>query len=146
MPVTLRANTDLVVVAWLLTCPGITSGMAATQLPADDTSWASTGFVTATTNGGSPNDYYAARVPVVQVDTWGVSPGSNKPPWGLANNLAETVLAATYAAGRTVTLPNSYPPARVLSVWPITEPRRVYDDAGDYARYSMVLAFTWVQP
>ncbi|MCW2898568.1 MAG: hypothetical protein JWO67_833 [Streptosporangiaceae bacterium] len=143
----LRADTEMVAIAWLLGCTGISNGMAASTLPKDNTSWSATGFVTVSTLVGAPNPYYPLRNPVLQVDCWATVPGSNKPPWGIANNLAETVVAATYgAAGRVVTLPAAgYPPARVLSAWVVTEPRRVYSDPADYARYMLHLGLTWAE-
>ena len=128
---------------WLLSLPGITAGMAATTLPEDTTSWAATGFLTVHTVGGTPNGYYALRRPVLVVDTWAVSPGSDKAPWGLANNLAETVVAGPDARGARLTLPGSFPPATVLEAQVLTEPRRVYGDTGGLARYTLNVALTW---
>lgn len=144
---TLTANTELVAVQWLLGVTGLSSGMVATQLPKDQSTWSTNGFVTVAALGGGPNNYTGVRGPVLQLDCWAVAPGSNKPPWFQANALAELVVGACRVGdGRTVTLPNGYPAARVLQAWVITEPRRVYDDAGDVARYTLNLALSWIQP
>lgn len=140
----LRANTELVAIAWLGTVTGLTSGMVAATLPTDNTSWAASGFVTVRTVGGTPGLYVPLRSPVVNVDFWAVKPGS-RPPWYQANALAELVDAGARAsnAQRAVTLPTGYPTARVLSAYLLAEPRRAYGDQGDYARYTADLALHW---
>lgn len=143
---TLHANTDLVAVAWLGTAQGLT-GIVGATLPKDTSGWASTGFVTVRTSGGSPDPYVPLRRPVVTVDCWGVSPGSVKPPWALANGLAELVAAACRASdvGRLLTLPGGYPTARVLDAYLVSEPRRAYGDQGGYARFVVDVALNWVE-
>lgn len=143
---TLLANTDLVAVAWLGGVSGLSSGMVSTQLPKDTSTWSTNGFVTATTLSGNPNPYTRLRGPMVRVDCWAVSPGSNKAPWAQANALAEYVVAACNLATYTiVTLPAGYPSARVLQAWVATEPQRVWGDVADTARYTMNVAFRWSQ-
>jgi hypothetical protein len=85
----------------------------------------------------------------VQLDFLANTPGSPRPPWWKANALAEQVRMAVYDKAhvcRTVTPSGGgqqYPPARVLSAYLLTEPRRIYGDAGTYARFSADLALTW---
>lgn len=139
-------TTELVAVAWL---KGITAlgGAVATELPADTSSWASTGFVQVQGVGGTPAlDLPVAR-PVVSVDFWWVAPSSSKPPWNKANQLAEHLrahLSSAWAA-RVVTLPAGYASARVTGAWLLTEPRRIRDDAADYAHFQADLQLNWVE-
>jgi hypothetical protein len=143
---TLRANTELVAIAWLGGVTGLGSGMVAATLPKDTTGWAATGFVTVRVSGGAPGVHVPMRQPVVTVDCWAVKPGSNKSPWFQANYLAELVDAGCRAAtaARSVTLPTNYPAARVHSAYLVSEPRRAYGDQGDYARYVLDMALNWV--
>lgn len=147
----LHATTDLVSVAWLRTLPGLTADGVATQLPADEKSWAANGFVVVPVQvGGTPHSTMPLRRPVVQVETWATSPGSDKLPWGVANQLAEQIRFGTYdrnTFGRPLTLAAGglmYPMARVLSAKMLTEPRRVWHDQGDYAGYLFNLALQWI--
>lgn len=141
----IRANTELVAVAWLGGVSGLTSSMVAATLPADNSTWAVSGFVTVRTSGGSPGLYTPMREPVVTLDFWAVRPGSTKPPWYQANALAELVDAGTRAstAQRAVALPSGYNSARVHSVYFVQEPRRAYGDQGDYAHYVADMAMHW---
>lgn len=151
MTTTLRANTDLVAVAWLGGVSGLTPNMVGAQLPADATTWAATGFVTVRTSGGRPALDVPMRGPVVTVDTWAVKPTSSKPPWNKANQLAELIVRACeplseqerIAMKRTLTLPTGYPAARVESAYVVTEPRRSYGDIGDYASFTVDLQLHW---
>jgi hypothetical protein len=141
--VTLHTNPELVAVAWLSGVAGLSTSMVATTLPADNSTWAASGFVTVTISGGTPGIYDRLRLPAVTVTTWAVNPNSSKPPWGKAANLAEHIVAATQdrGAGRVVALPAGFPAAAVHSVWPLSEPRRTYGDMGDYAAYVVDIAF-----
>jgi hypothetical protein len=149
-PAQLHATNDLVAVAWLRTLPGLSADGVATQLPADETKWAANGFVVVPAHvGGSPHSNMALRRPVVQVDCWGTVPGSDKLPWGIPSQLAEQIRAGTYdrtTFGRLLEITAggvSYPYARVKSARMMTEPRRVWSDAGDYAGFSFDLALQW---
>lgn len=145
MPTLLRPNTELVGCAWLGGITGLSPQMVATQLPADTTSWKTTGFVTCVVSGGSPGIHTPMRSPVLALDFWAVNPGSNKPPWFMANSLAELVDVGCRAttAQRWLTMPTGYEQARVLTAYFVTEPRRNYLDGGGYARYSADLAIHW---
>lgn len=144
----LCANTELVAAAWLGTLPGLDPSMVATQLPDDNSSWAASGFLVIVGAGGSPNPDVPMRAPIVGTDSWAVAPSSNKPPWGKANHLVETVLAATYQRNlthRRVVLPGAYPPVFVHSALIRGEPRRVPGDPGGAAHYTMNLQLYWTQ-
>lgn len=147
----LHAPTDLVAAAWIRTIPGLVADGVATQLPSDETTWAANGFVVIPTNvGGTPHSSIPLRRPVCQVETWATVPGSDKLPWGVANQLMEQIRAGTYdrtTFGRLLTITAgsvTFPPARVLSAQMMTEPRRIWSDTGDYAGYQADLALQWV--
>lgn len=146
MTTILRATTELVAVSWLSDL--FDTPMVATNLPKNTASWKDTGFVVVNTVGGSPHPYMAVRNPVVQIDCWAVSPESASAPWGMANNLAETIQNGFYDVTdtpRDLVLPAGFPGARVLSAWTIAEPRRIYEDEASYARYTMSAQFTWIE-
>ena len=148
---TLHTPTDLVAVAWVKTIPGLVADGVATQLPADETTWASNGFVVVpATVGGTPHQNIPVRRPVCQVECWATVPGSDKLPWGMANALAEQIRAGTYdrtTFGRPLNIVAggvTYPTARVISARCHTEPRRIWSDAGDYAGFTFDLGLQWV--
>lgn len=149
MPVTLLPTSELVAVSWLGSVQGLTPQQVATTLPSDDTTWAKAGFVTVAVVGGSPNIYLPIKSPVFQVDCWAVKPGSGRPPWWQANNLAELIRYATLqrtGINRLLTISANgvtYPPAVVQTAYLLTEPRRSYADAADYALYTADLAIEW---
>jgi hypothetical protein len=155
-PVLLRPTSELVITSWLGTAAGLSPAMVATTLPADvgpdnsPAAWVRTGFITVAVVGGSPDYQLPVKKPVMQIDTWATRPGSNKPPWFMANALAETIRYATVDRrniSRVLTINANgvtYPPAVVQSCYVLTEPRRMYDDAADYARFSFDVAFTWL--
>lgn len=137
---------EQVAIAWLMTVPGVTPEKVATRLPADDTTWALTGFVTATTVGGSPaSRYVPMREPILQIGCWAVNPGSAKPPWGKAGELAGRIVERTYTdlAPGEFTVRNGFLPVLLRSVWPLSEPRRITEDEAGYARYQFDLAFAY---
>jgi hypothetical protein len=147
----LHASTDLVAVAWLRTLPGLVADGVANQLPADEKSWAANGFVVVPMAvGGTPHSTMPLRRPVLQVETWGTVPGSDKLPWGIPSQLCEQIrigcldrdsfsrLLQISANGVT------YPNARVLSAKMLTEPKRIYHDVGDYAGNTFNLALQWI--
>jgi hypothetical protein len=138
--------------AWIRSIPGLVCDGVAGQLPVtDETSWAKNGFIVVpTTVGGTPHANIPVRRPVVQVETWGTVPNSDKLPWGIPNQLAEQIRAGTYdrtTFGRWLTITSgkvTYPPARVISVTAMTEPRRIWSDLGDFAGYTLDIRFFWV--
>lgn len=152
----LRPTSELVAVAWIGSCPDLSPAMVATTLPADTNAaggaadWVRTGFITVAVVGGTSDPLLPVKRTVMQVDCWATVPGSNRPPWGQANALAEAI---RYAAWSRTAIPRpltitangvAYPSAVVQSAYVGTEPRRIYSDAADYARFSMDLALTWV--
>lgn len=151
MPVTALPSSEQVAMVWLSSIEGM-NAQVATQLPDDATKWASTGFITVSVTGGTPDQYVPVRQPTMQIDGWAVKIGSSKPPWWMAADMLEQVRMACYDT-RTGTLQRplqitsrgiSFPPVRVLSAWVLEEPRRSYMDAGAYARYVMGVQFHWI--
>lgn len=152
----LRPNSELVAVAWIASLDNFTPQMVATTLPADVTSggqpaaWVQTGFVTVAVVGGNSDPLLPVKRPVMQVDCWATVPGSSRPPWGQAAALAEAIRYGCWDRVRTprplTITANSvtYPSAVVQSAYFLTEPRRMYSDAADYAHYSVDLALSWV--
>lgn len=158
-PLPLLATTEQTVAAWIASIPGIIAlgGMQAvgTTLPADanpdgtPAAWTQTGYVTVSVVGGSPDIYLPVKKPVIQVDTWATVPGSNLPPWQMANVLMETIRYATLQRkgfNRVLALSAGgigYPSAVVDSAYFLTEPRRSYSDAADYAHFLADVQFVW---
>lgn len=140
---------ELVAVAWLSQrVPELIGlGIVATTLPKDTSKWTDTGFVQArSVVGGIPNIDIPLRRPVIQLDTWACSSGSNKPSWNLANRLVELIRIETEEMAdynKAVTLPDGYNGAIVGSAYFINEPRRVNDDPSGYARFTVDLAINW---
>lgn len=141
-------NNELVAVALLKLVPELGSRVA-TDLPADNSTWSASGFVQVAAVGGSPDMYLPVAAPVVSVDCWAVAPNSGKPPWGKASGLAEYIRAAlksgTIAFPARVTLPADYSKADVTGAWMLSEPRRVRDDAADFAHFQFDLQLNWVE-
>jgi hypothetical protein len=144
--VTLRPNTELVATAWLGGITGLSPAMVATQLPNDVDTWKATGFVTLRVTGGSPSMYTGLRSPMLAIDAWAVGKNSSKPPWGMANGLMELIDQGCRAANsqRWLTMPSGYMAARVTTAYFTTEPQRLYQDPGNYARYVGNLILNWV--
>lgn len=147
----LHTPTDLVVTTWIRTIPGLVADGVATQLPVkDEASWAEHGFVVVPTSvGGSPHSTTPLRKPVCQVECWATVVGSDKLPWGIANQLAEQVVAGAYDRrhfGRALTISAggvTYPTATVKSATVLTEPRRIWHDEGDFAGFAFDLRLIW---
>jgi hypothetical protein len=142
---------ELVALAWLgQRVTGLVPAQVGTTLPKDVTAWADEGFVQAQAiPGGTPDVDLPIRRVVIQVDAWATTPGSNKPPWHLANRLVELVREATESDaalyGREVTMPTNYLGARVQAVYLVGEPRRVVGDPAGYARFTVDVAVDWVR-
>jgi hypothetical protein len=153
MATILRANTGLVAIAWLGGVTGLSTAMVASRLPTDNSTWAASGFVTVRTTGGSSAVDYALRQPIVTIDCYACTPTSNKPPWGKAWHLAETIHAATEptndaarrAVYRDLVLPGNYPDARVVGATARSEPREAYGDPGGLAHVLLDVEFDWVE-
>ena len=136
---------DLVAVTWLKTLTGLPANQIATSLPADNSTWAASGFVQAATVGGTPNRDVPTYSPVIQVDCWANNVNSQKPPWGKAGHLAAVIQWATYGARQpgVLGMPDGFYPVRLMSVYPITEPRRILGDESAFARVQLDLSFMW---
>lgn len=155
-PLPLLPSDEMVATAWIGTVPGISADMVGTQLPPDADAkgvpapWVQTGYVTVAVVGGTPDALLPVNRPVIQVDCWATDPGSNKPPWMMAKAIGAAIQRATWDRYRicrplAISLNGAaYPAAVVHSAYLNTAFRRVYDDAGDYARYSADLALSWV--
>lgn len=146
MTPTLYANDELVTVAWLALVFDSTD-MVGLTLPQDQTKWSASGFVQPSSfPGGSSDMYVPMYSPVVQVDCWAVTPTSGKPAWGKAANLAQAIENATYGTAfreKTLTLPGSFPPAQLKTVYLNTRPHRVPDDPSGFARFMLELRINW---
>jgi hypothetical protein len=147
----LHPPADLVVQQWIRTISGFTADGVGGELPEDEYAWAQGGYVLVpVTVGGTPGTYAPIRKPVAQIECWATVPGSDKLPWSIATQLAEQIRMATYdrvTCSRLLYITNgsvSYPPARVLSSTCMTEPRRIYSDAGDYAGQTFDLELQFV--
>jgi hypothetical protein len=158
-----RPTDVLVAIGWIAGIPGFTTGMVGARLPPDTdqadgtatpvpAAWIQTGFVTVQTVGGGMDPMLPRHEPVVQVDCWATLPGSNDPPWGMAEALGEAITVAAWqrAASVRVVTPVvngvEYPSAVVQGAYLPTGFRRLYDDAADYARITANLALSWVTP
>ena len=149
MPVVLLPSSETVCVTYLQTIPGLQVDVVATQLPSDNTQWATYGAILVSVVGGIPDMDIPVAHPIVQLDFLANNPGSPRPPWWKANALAEQVRMALYdkaRVGRIVTPVaggQQYPAAKVLSAYLLGEPRRIYGDAGTYARFQCDMALSW---
>jgi hypothetical protein len=108
--------------------------------------------VTVATVGGNPDQMLPINRPVMEVKCWATLPGSNDPPWGLAEALAAAITRATWDrttfARPLVPVVNGveYPVAVVTGAYMATTFRRLYADAADYACVQGDLALTWKSP
>lgn len=138
---------ELVAVHWLKSIDGIPSNSVATELPADNSTWAASGFVQVSVAGGSPDLYTPQNQPLLQIDCWAAKPNSEKPPWAKANNLAEIIKAAVYEKRYWghLALPPQYENCRVLGSVVASEPRKVLGDEARFACYTFDLQLFWVR-
>jgi hypothetical protein len=149
-PAILHTVTDLVAVAWIRTIQGLTADGVATQPPDDQTTWAANGFIAVPVSvGGTPHSTTPLRRPVCQVDCLATVPGSDRIPWGIANQLAEQVRMGTMDRrhfGRPLTITAgglTLPTATVKGATMLTEPRRIWSDVGNYGGFSFDLRLDW---
>ena len=144
---TLHPTSELVAVTWLRQVTGLDS-IVATDVPADASTWAASGFVQVTGVAGSPHPELPVAQPVLSLDFWATNPDSGRPPWGTANQLAEHVRAGVHAHStirRRVTLPAAYADAVVMEALLLQEPRRIRGDAADLAHYTADLQLWWFE-
>lgn len=146
----LHANNDLVATGFLQAVLDQRGGIGSRMPNEEDggKSWAQTGFVLVSIVGGSPNSYAAGlRRPVLDIQAKWISVGSKQPPWSLANELAERIIAGcykAYSAPIEAILPAGYERAFVQSAYPLTEPRRLLADPSSIATYQFDLQLNWV--
>ena len=145
-------NAELVCQAWLAAHTGIPAGLIAGSLPKatdqEPRTWER--FLTARAlPAGSPSvELTEKRGSVLQVDLWAAKLRQARPLWGVALTMAESIRYATFrdaqTFGRPLEMPVSgYLPARVLSVYLVTEPTRVEGDPSAYAHVTLDLAVDW---
>lgn len=146
----MHPTTSLVAVAWIATIPGLTADGVGNQLPDTEPEWAANGYVVIPmVVGGTPHSTSPLRRPVVQVECYADNLNSDKIPWQKAEQLAEQIRFGTYdhaTFGRALTIANngvSYGIATVKSALMLTEPRRIWADAGDYGGYAFDLRLDW---
>lgn len=147
MPKTLFPGSERISVAFMKGLTGTTA--VASTLPENAASWQDSGFLELQVVGGSPDRDVPRAEPVVRVDAWANSGQSTKVPWGKAESLAETARQAisnfpSEQHGRILDMGPDFRDVRVLSVWPISEPRRVEGDPSGYARFTTDFALSWV--
>ena len=139
-------NTELVIVAWLKAIPGIDPDAVATTLPEPGT-WPGYQFIQPSTVSDDTDPHIPVFRPVVSIDCRAYRPGSKRPPWGQANQLAEIIRMATYRTmvhdGLNLAMPAGYSPARICPPWVIHGPHRMLGDQSHWARYQLDLGFTW---
>lgn len=145
---TLPATSELVAINYIRSLNYGATGTpgVGTTVPKDATTWAS-GFVQVGIVGGVTDIDVPTRKPIVQLDVYVPSINTTKPQWGRANALAETVVAACYGDESPATVLNlgtGRAGARVQSVYLASEPRRMWNDPGGYARYTFDLVIVWV--
>lgn len=141
-----HANSELVAAAFLQSILGQSGGVGA-RLPGDTASWADTGFVQISVVGGSPNVYGPLRRPVLDVRAKWIAPASKQPPWYLANDLGERILAGCYGAYQSpveAILPSGFEKAFVQSAYALTEMRRMGGDDSNIATFQFDLQVNWV--
>lgn len=150
MSTPLLPNTELVAKHWLLAAVEGVDANVATTLP--DLPWANDEFIRIASVGGTPEIDNPLFSGVISVECYAARPGSTKPPWGHASNLAMRVVMACYGQRGLynpdprvlVSLPAGYGPAQVESVWPVSEVRKAPPDPSQYALYLVDLALTWI--
>lgn len=145
-------SSTVVMLAWLRQVAGLAPAGAAASLP-DVSAWFDTGFVTVPAlAGGAPNAYLPERQPVMQVDTWGANRASaaatsvsRKLPLGLANELADKIVLATYLPVPELVLPVQFKPVWLESVYPVSEIRKMPEPDTSYAHFSVDIAMNWIE-
>lgn len=143
------ANSELVTVAFIKTMPGVPSNGVATQLPADNSSWASTGFVkVGPVVGGSSQLYVKAPSPVIEVSCYATNPNTKYPAWDKATDLMEYIREGTFnysLIGRSIATRSGYRNAIVRSSYFASEPFRVEQDDSAYAIIQVDLGLSWIE-
>lgn len=145
---TLPATSELVAAAYLRTLDYGDSGSpgVGNTVPKDKTTWLD-GFIQIGIIGGVAEIDIPTRKPIVQLDVYVPSVNTSKPQWGHANAIADSIVAACYediSPGITLDLGTGRTGARVQSVYLASEPKRLWNDPGGYARYTFDIVIVWV--
>lgn len=155
-----HANSELAAVAWLKLQAGLPANQIGTTLPQNKTDWASTGYIQIiVTGGGKSGVNHPYRAPVITAHCWAVSLNKQRPPWNVANDLAENIWAACLIEGNGVenltTPATAAPKVRILQAWGITEPRRIpwgfpsgqgsFINPGNTAHYTVDFQIAWAE-
>lgn len=144
-------NGEMVAVAWLswLKDQGVTEAPAATSRP-DPAGWHQTGFLVAMLVGSAASaESPGWRAPIISVDAWAYTPNGGQPPWAHAAGLAQLIHDAAedgLVPPEPLELRAGYDRARVQTVWPVSDIRRVLEPEGSsYAHYSVDVGLAWVR-
>ena len=142
-----RPTSLLVVSAWLDSIPTLRAGISGPELPEDNTSYGGSGFVVISPVGGY-RDIFLARTgrPIIQLDCHAIAPDTGLPLWYRAGDLLDEIVRATETKStlqRILTLPHDRGSARVMSCYPISEPRKLYRDDTSAAIQSQDFVFHW---
>jgi hypothetical protein len=131
--------------AWLSEVVGIPADRVASTLP-DVEKWATTGFVTVSSAGGSPHPALPVLAPVVTLACWWANPASARPQLGKAAGVAALIEHAAVSPlpelGALSTR-DPYRDVRLLEARMIQHPTEVPGDPSGYARYDLDVMLTW---
>lgn len=135
-------SSELVLMYWLKSRPSLPTNSISTTLPKSET-WAASGFIQVSTVGGGSNAYVPRHSPVMSIDTWAVTPNSNRPDWVTASELMENVRWEMYQsdARKAVTITGYYD-VFLSAIYPVGSPRRIPGDSA-YAHLSMDVELYW---
>lgn len=141
---------ELVAVAYgkvVLARAAVTAPVSTTLAPV--TAWSGTGALQVTGIVGGVARDNDLRDMVVSFDSWAARPGSDKPPWGQANELVELVRSSAFwdwtdALPLDLEPAGVYLPVRVMGARPVSpEPRRIPDQDASRAHYSLDFRLFW---
>lgn len=113
------------------------------------TAWSTTGALQVTGVVGGVARDTDLRDMVVSFDSWAARPGSDKPPWGQANELVEVIRSSAFwdwTEDLELDLEPAgvYSPVRVQGAVPVSpEPRRIPDQDASRAHYSLDFRIFW---
>lgn len=147
-------NTEIVAVSYLKAL-NIVGNAVATDLPGPDSngnySWASTGFIRVGGIFENINYYTTRREAIITLECYAYSSNANRPPYLVANTIAEKVVQSTLPnqhynvlKGKLELLPRYYP-VSILEVTIANGPRRDVRLVNDNrAVYLVDLRLIWV--
>lgn len=154
-------NSEQVALAWLKAQTDLSGVGIGTTLPQDQTSWASTGFITVSVTGrGHSKDEIGYRCPAMTAHCWATNVSKQRPPWGKANDLADIIWNCLVNRGNhngmenVTTALSGAPKVRILQVWGTEEPKRhkwgfptldtgAVIDPGNTAHYTVGFELAW---